>query len=409
MRTRVRLGVKRQPGGGEGVASDLWERAGAEPTLRFAFVVEQTLGHVAHSRNLERALSDSPHIAATFMRLERRRPSRLDLLPGFGTWSFQASLAARRCLTDRLRRGPLDAAFIHTQVAALLSVRVMRAVPTVVSLDATPLNFDSQGAAYGHRARCELIESLKRGVNRRALHRATALVTWSRWAAASLVTDYGLPEERVRVIPPGVDVELFRPAERRTSGPVRVLFVGGDFQRKGGPELLEAMRRLGDGAELDVVTGSQVTGVPPEVSCRIHRGLAPQSSELRRLYREADVFALPSRGDCMPQAVAEALASGLPVVAADVGAMREMVAPGVNGYLVPSRDVRALGAALETLAARPERRAAFGRCGRILAEKEHDARQNIGGILALMTRLARDREASSEHRATPALPTGAAS
>jgi glycosyltransferase involved in cell wall biosynthesis len=356
---------------------------------RFVFAMEQTLGHVAHCRNIERALCSDPRIDATVLRLDRRSPSGLVRLPGLRTWSLQASLAARRGLMSRISRGPVDAIFIHTQVAALLSVQVMRTVPTVVSLDATPVNFDQEGKAYGHRRQSELVESIKRRINRRALHEAAALVAWCDWAAASLIADYEVPDGRIHVIPPGVDVDLFRPVERRMHGPVRVLFVGADFERKGGPDLLEAMRRLGERAELDAVTTSEVGAVPPEVTCRIHRGLGPQSPQLVELYRRADVFALPSRGDCMPQALAEALASGLPVVGADVGAIREMVHSDVNGYLVPPREPRALATALEVLADCPQRRAAFGRAARVLAEEHHDARKNNQAIFDLMAGVVR--------------------
>ncbi len=358
----------------------------------FAFVLEQTLGHVAHSRNIERALAQEREIDATVIRLEFRRASGLGQLPGLRTWSFQASLSARRALKRRLRRGPVEAVFIHTQVAALLSAEVMRAVPTVVSLDATPLNFDQEGEAYGHRRGGHLVESLKLRLNQRALKQAAALVAWCRWTASSLVADYGIPESRIRVIPPGVDTGLFRPAERRRAGHVRVLFVGGDFERKGGRDLLEAFRRLGHGytAELDVVTGGAVTGIPAGLSCRVHRGLAPQSPELVRLYHEADVFALPSRGDCMPQAVAEALASGLPILATGVGAIPEMVAQDVNGFLVAPGDVRALAIALEGLVGSPQTRADFGRRSRLVAEQAHDADRNNRAVFAMMAQLADD-------------------
>ena len=278
--------------------------------------------------------------------------------------------------------------FIHTQVAALLAGDLMRAVPTVVSLDATPVNFDAEGAAYGHRRGAAPLEAVKRGLNRLALSGAAALVTWCRWAADSLVADYGVPAERIRVIPPGVDVGLFRPGEPRPpDGAARVLFVGGHFERKGGLELLEAMRRLGPAAELDVVTGSEVPPAPAGVTCRVHRGLSPQSPELVALYRQADVFALPSRGDCLPQAVAEALACGLPVVASAVGAIPEMVGEGVTGRLVPPRDARALAAALESLMD-PARRAELGAASLAAARRDHDAGRNNRAIFELMGRLA---------------------
>jgi glycosyltransferase involved in cell wall biosynthesis len=121
--------------------------------------------------------------------------------------------------------------------------------------------------------------------------------------------------------------------------------------------------------------------------------LKPQSPALLDLYRRADIFVLPSRGDCMPQAVTEAAACGLPAVVTCVGAMSEMVEEGVNGYLVPPRNPRALRGALEDLIADPGKRVAMGRRSRALAERRFDARSNNAQILELIKRLASDGNA----------------
>lgn len=354
--------------------------------LEAVFVLEQTLGHAAHSRNLQRILQESSgSVHATVIEVAPKPLGRLAArTPGVRTWSFQAGLQTRSAVADRIRRGPVDALFIHTQVAAMLAGSLLDRVPTVVSLDATPINFDSQGAAYGHVRGGPIAEAIKLRWNRSVYARAAALVTWCGWAADSLVRDYGVPAQKVTVIHPGVDVGRFRPGERPSeSRKPRVLFVGGDFERKGGFELIDAARVLGDGVEVDLVTSSDVH-LPTDLPVRIHRGLAPQSPGLVELYRRADVFALPSRGDCFPQAVAEALASELPVVATDVGAIPEMVIDGYNGLLVPPRDPRHLAGALKSLIDSPGLRGEMGRRSRALAEREHDADSNNRRILDLM-------------------------
>jgi len=359
---------------------------------RFGFVLEQTLGHVAHGRNLERALANETDVEASVIRVGYSGPEGMQRLPGLRTWSWRASVAARNGLRDAIRRGPLDSIFIHTQVAALLAGEIMHAIPTVISLDATPRLFDREGEAYGHRRSPEVIELMKRRANVRAFTAATRLVTWCQWAAYSLVSEYDVPADKIDVIPPGVDLDLFRPTlVPKRSERVRILFVGGEFDRKGGPDLLEAALLLGDSVELDLVTSSTDPVIPAGVKARVHRNLMPQSEELVALYRKAHIFVLPSRGDCMPQAVAEALACSLPVVATRVGAIPEMVTDNVNGYLVPTRDPRTLAAAIDSLVKSPGRRNEMGHWGRVLAQQEYNASRNNRRIFALMKRLAERR------------------
>ena len=77
------------------------------------------------------------------------------------------------------------------------------------------------------------------------------------------------------------------------------------------------MRILNRPVELDVVSSS--VHAPADLPVRVHAGVAANSSLLTDLFRRADVFVLPSRGDCTPLAVGEALACGLPIVATAVG------------------------------------------------------------------------------------------
>ncbi len=349
----------------------------------FAFVLEDSLGHATHALNLKRALSRRSDVRATVIDVRNVPASGLWRLPGLRNWSFRASSIARRGLRARMAAGRPDAIFIHTQVAALRAVGIMRSVPTVVSLDATPRNFDEQGETYGHRLGHPAAEALKQRLNRRALLAARRLVTWSGWARDSLVRDYGVPAELVEVIHPGVDLSLFRPGTRRPAARPRLLFVGGDFVRKGGRDLLRAVETLADRVQLDIVTSAGFD-VPPGLPVRVHRGLTPNSEELLALFREADVFVLPTRGECFAQVIPEAMASGLPIVATGVAGIPEMVRPGVNGFLVPPSDPAALAAALDRLAADPGLRAELGAASLAIARREHDAMANADRILALL-------------------------
>lgn len=378
-------------------------------SYRFGFVMEQNLGHRTHYRNLLRYVREDPTVAPTWLPIGFDTPGIAARLPLVRrNWSVRASLLAWSAVDRARRQATLDALFYHTQVTALLSP--LRAdLPTVISLDATPINYDTVGRLYGHRAGGAL-EGLKWRANRLALARASALITWCGWAKDSLVRDYGIPSERVTVIPPGVDLARWprRTGSERVLASAgrlpRLLFVGGDFARKGGDALLECFRGgLDERCELHVVTQSAVA---PARNLYVYPNVTPNSDTLLRLYAAADLFVFPSLADCAPLAVPEAMAAALPVVTTQVGAIPEMVSEGETGLLVPPGDAGTLRAAIETLLDRPELRGRMGDAGRQVVEAGYDARHNCLRLLDVL-KAATDRAhrwpAPSERRAAEAV------
>lgn len=348
-------------------------------------VLEDTRGNTVHARHLERAARQKDGIDAVAAHIGFGAPGQRHA-PVLGNWSARAGWKARGLIRRELRsaRRP-DAILIHTQVPSLLSVPFMREVPTVISVDATPLNFDSVGLAYGHRRGPLPLEYLKWVFNRRAFQAATAVIAFSHWAAGSVVQDYGVPSARVHVIRPGVDLSLFRPdsASHVRAGP-KILFVGDDFQRKGGDDLLAAMAPLAGEAELDLVTHSSLPPMPAGLTVRIHRDLQPESPALVDRFRAADIFVLPSRGECFGHAIVEAMACGLPVISTSVGAVPELVCDGLNGYLVPPESPAALAAAIRRLVRNPDLGARMGAAGLSLARRAHDCAGNANSVLELL-------------------------
>jgi len=215
----------------------------------------------------------------------------------------------------------------------------------------------------------------------RTFRLARRCLGWSEWARRSFVRDYGIPEEKTGVVAPGVDLSAWEMPERQEPrGVPRLLFVGGDFVRKGGRLLLDVFRdRLRGRAELDIVTRD---AVPEEPGVRVHRGLVAGSEALRRLYREADAFVLPTLADCHSIASLEAMASGLPVVTTRVGANPEIVESGETGFLVAAGDGTSLAGALGTLVGDSSRARRMGASGRRRAERTFDARKTVERLIA---------------------------
>jgi UDP-glucose:(heptosyl)LPS alpha-1,3-glucosyltransferase len=185
--------------------------------------------------------------------------------------------------------------------------------------------------------------------------------------------------EGVRVIPPGVDTDLFHPAwaaEHRE--PLRsemaiapdemvVLLVGSEFRRKGLDLLIPA---IGRGMRLVVVGQGErrdhyaALAAACGISDRIHfAGLI--ESDVRRFYAIADVVALPSLSDAFGMSVLEAMACGIPVVTSPGAGAASLVRQGENGYVVA--DSAGIAAALEGLLD-PALRGRIGAAARKTAE-----------------------------------------
>jgi glycosyltransferase involved in cell wall biosynthesis len=146
-----------------------------------------------------------------------------------------------------------------------------------------------------------------------------------------------------------------------------VVAVGRLERQKGFDVLVDAFARLPEGRLLLVGDGSQRAALEQQVALlgldhRVH--LTGWIEDSRTLLDEADVFALPSRFEGFPLAVVEAMLAGLPVVAADVGSVREAVVAGETGVLVKPDDADDLAAALQRLLADQAERARLGRAAR---------------------------------------------
>jgi len=252
--------------------------------------------------------------------------------------------------------------------------------PLIMDVDATPALLEERAELYYDRPpKKGLPHRLLDWRQRVAYASVTWFVAWSRWAAAGLERE-GIAAERIRVLPPGVDLERWRFGARPPASPVRLLFVGADFDRKGGPLLVDVIRsRFPGRAELDIVTTERVEGGP---GIRVHRA-QPNSEKLRSLFAQAHLFVLPTRAECFGIAAIEAMASGLPVVMGDAGAAHEIVDHGRTGWVVP-HDGAALAEVLETTVRSPERLTAMGEMAREVAQQRYDGRRNDAQLVDLL-------------------------
>jgi glycosyltransferase involved in cell wall biosynthesis len=297
-------------------------------------------------------------------RIETTRERWLPFVPAHYSGLSRAALEFYR----GLREGPYDAVLTNASMTVLFP-RHVRRTPMIMTIDSTRGQLDEMGG-YGGYTRPALVEKYKRHIGCQMFDAMAMVVVTSRWAKAGVVAEYGIPEDKVTVVPFGADLSLWRPpADRpaRTHACLRVLFVGGDFRRKGGEVLLDWFRRRQrHDVELHIVTRESVEPTP---GVTVHRDIGPNSPRLLELYQQTDVFVLPSLAEAFGIATIEAMGCGLPVVVSDVGGTADIVDPGVNGFITKRGDGRDLASALETLLADADLRAAMGEQSRRIAEE----------------------------------------
>jgi len=360
--------------------------------------MEQHLGHRTFYQNLRRFVDQQTLEIPEASRVVQPRWVEVTYEQPGGSWErlrflpprWRGTLRGRVQVRDGLAGAPWDVAFFNTQVPAVLGGAVARQRPYVISTDITPIQYDRMGQHYRHAAdRWGPLKAYKHAVNRRVFQGASAVLPWSSWVRQSLIADYAVPVSRIEVVPPGVNLELWQPrGESPATGPLRVLFVGGDFHRKGGDVLLRAFRALREAGddraaqvELHVVTRSPATegdGVVP------HYDLKPNTPDLISVYRSCDVFVLPTEAEAFGIVAVEAAATGLPAIVTDVGGLTDVVTDGETGFVIRPGDVQVLVARLRALATDRTLRARLGFAARLRAETRFDARKNAARIIEIV-------------------------
>ncbi|MCW2765530.1 MAG: glycosyl transferase group 1 [Nocardioides sp.] len=307
-------------------------------------------------------------------------------LPGRGysdlRWFALQSFAARRIIHEEIRSWNPTVAHVVVNGAALLLPAVQPELPCVPAFDVAMAEWmrlmhrspQDQPLAHPWRVLQEL--------ERRSLEAAPLAISWTEHVSYML---RGLvPGARIETLHPGLDTHVFSPrVGARGPGVLRILFVGGRFAAKGGPALLSAAEGLARPVEVHVVTTERVQ---PHPLMTVHRA-RPGTTDLADLFRDADLFCLPTTWDAVPWAILEAQASGLPVVSTSVGSIPELVGADC-GRVVPPNDPAALREALADVVDDERSLRALGERARAQVEVKYDADRNTPRLVELLSSVA---------------------
>lgn len=353
---------------------------------RFAFVMDQQVGLRTQSLNWERVVSEDPAVAATWVPVHYEAEAGwLSRLPGLPS-GIKGTLRGVREIRDGLKDAGRRDAVLWATWAAKSVPDLVEAAPAFLVMDMTPMQMEAMGDLYGYsRARARLGAGFKRRSTDRVYAAARHFFPWNEWVAASLREDYGVAPEKITPLSPGVDQSLFLPdfSARSGDGIVRLLFVGGNFARKGGDLLLRWAQetKITTPWELHLVTRDPVAETNGVV---IHAAPANNSPDIIRLYQQSDVFVLPTLADCYSLVAMEAMSCHLPVITSEIGGIPEIVADGETGFLLEPGNYSALALRLDQLVSDEGLRQAMGQAARKRALENFDCRVNMNRILEIM-------------------------
>lgn len=360
--------------------------------MHVAFINENTLGHASYLLPLVRWFEAHPEagiqphlINATPLppELQKRVDFSIPLLRRYGLdfqnarWRFTVSSYVQQELVALCQREKIAAAVVNTQSVALTLAGLAKDLPVCLCMDAT-FHQLAHSPWFAPNTLSRWFQPLTLGpvlaAEREVVRAAKLMLPWSQHVADSLRTDYGLPVEKVQLCSPSLSLEQLPYRERSVPKRPRLLFVGGDFSRKGGPLLREVFaQHFADRADLDIVTFGPV---PEGPGIRVHREVKAYSPAWQELWSQADAFIFPSTLETYGLVLLEAMAFGVPIIAGPVGAAAELLGADERGLLLRDHQPATLQAAITRLLTDYPAAVQRAAAARAWVEQRHDLNLN---------------------------------
>ena len=244
-------------------------------------------------------------------------------------------------LTKELKKRPVDVLFVSA--SSQLIAYVETAIPIIYMTDATFQQLQgfypyfSNLADYNNRQGIEL--------DKKAFLKTSHCMLASDWNKYSAITEYGMDEKHISVVPCGANLDLI-PAKKdlnfEASGQCRLLFLGVEWERKGGDIALETFQLLqqkgmnphlhiiGCVPPYDLSNEKNVTVIP-----FLDKNKKEDFQQLNSIFLATDFLLLPTRAECAGVVFSEASAYGIPSITTDTGGVNTYVKNAINGFTFP--------------------------------------------------------------------------
>lgn len=251
-------------------------------------------------------------------------------------WSPKLGKFSAKQIARRLKVAGVDVAIsiANSPVTAFLADQI----PTIHVSDATvPLMKDY----YDEFARLpNIVAANAFRLDSMSVLRSRACLYPTEWAARSAIKDYGAEESRVHAVSWGANIDGHNVYSRSDHHVCNLVFIGIDWERKGGTIAVEAAMRL---AASGLPTKLHIIGSRPSLpisdSIVVHGFIDKRTdqgrAEFDRIMREASFLFVPTRQECFGIVFPEANSYGVPVIATQTGGVPDVVHEGVNGHLLP--------------------------------------------------------------------------
>ncbi|MGI0488398.1 glycosyltransferase family 4 protein [Pantanalinema rosaneae CENA516] len=371
------------------------------PPYRFGFLLSTGLGNATRYQNLRKYAERDPEVECVWAPVKHfiaaNEPNPLRYLP---EPLYSRSVVLYQAGPVLRQMDKLDAVMIHVFEAYVLAClrNVFSSRPLIVNAHDDPpvVNPETYPLYENRLQRSRWRRRLRLGLDLWCANRTSLFLPFSSWARNIWVNECHVSPDKVQPIHVGIDLDIWRykpKAELATTAKPKILFVGGDFIRKGGDLLLNVYRqRFADQAELHLVTRHPPDRLPPNVY--VYTDLTPNDQRLFELYTQADLFVFPTRADLCPFAPMEAMASGCPVISTNIAGIPDIIRHGETGFIIAKDDAAALTAHIQTLLKNPRLRREMGAKGRAIVERDFNAAINVPCILNAM------KQAVDQHRRT---------